>query len=901
MSSRPRWRKVWRDLWLHKARTALVVLAIAVGILGAGAVLDTWSLLRRATRDEFRASNPAGATLRTEAVDAALLARVRALPAVAFAQARRAVTGSAEVEGEWRAARLFTFDDFSAISIGVVRPEAGAWPPADGMVVVERSSLDFARTGLGSTLVLQVGGGPRVALPVGGVARDVGLAPGWMDHVVYGFVTRATLARLGVPATLDELQIVAAPGRGDSQGLRGLRGLQGLGNLRGLRGLGGLGESAGEGDREAVRRVAYEVKRVVESTGRRVVDVDVPAPRRHVHAAQMDSLLFTQGAFGALALLLSGLLVFNLVTAMLAGQVREVGIMKALGARSGQIAAMYLGMALLLGLAACALAVPAAALAGRAYARFAADLLNFSLAGIAIPVPIVLLQIAVGALLPVAAAAIPVARGCRISVGAALRDLGIEPAEGAAAAIAAKAVVAPAVAGGPAIAASSHAARTGFALRSGLIGDARRRAGAAMGRPLLLALRNTFRRRQRLALTLATLSCGGAIYLGAINLRAAVAGSLDLLFAAQRFDLSVRFARPYPAQAVEAVAAGVPGVRRAEAWATAHAAVSRPDGTQGNTFSISAAPPASTLLAPTVERGRWLRQGDARALVVTRRLLEDEPALEPGRVATLLIEGRSATWQVVGVAEAGPTVGAYAPRQAVAAILSTGTGAVAGPGGAARPDEPAAAGNASGAGGAGRAGGGAGAEGSAAAGILVVAANSADPAAQLDLMQRLRAALADAGYEVQSGELAAQQRKAFEDHLLMVVAFLGVMGQLTILVGGLGLASTMSLAVLERTREIGVLRAIGARHRTIFAMVQVEALTIALLAWLAAIPLSVPMSVILGRAFGRIMFRVPLVLLPQAGGVLRWAVVAALVAFAAAGWPARRATRITTSAALAYE
>ena len=65
-------------------------------------------------------------------------------------------------------------------------------------------------------------------------------------------------------------------------------------------------------------------------------------------------------------------------------------------------------------------------------------------------------------------------------------------------------------------------------------------------------------------------------------------------------------------------------------------------------------------------------------------------------------------------------------------------------------------------------------------------------------------------------------------HLLMVADFLGVMAWVMIAVGGLGLASTMSLAVLERTREIGVMRAIGARHGAIHLIIQVEGLVIAL-------------------------------------------------------------------------
>src|SRR6478672_8267658 len=97
-----RWTKVRRDIWLHRSRSALVVAAIVVGIVGAGAVLDAWSLLRRVTRDGYLATNPPSATLRMDRVDAALLARVRAMPSIRAATARRAVSASIRTSGGWR-------------------------------------------------------------------------------------------------------------------------------------------------------------------------------------------------------------------------------------------------------------------------------------------------------------------------------------------------------------------------------------------------------------------------------------------------------------------------------------------------------------------------------------------------------------------------------------------------------------------------------------------------------------------------------------------------------------------------------------------------------------------------------------------------------------------------------
>ncbi|HUP41715.1 MAG TPA: ABC transporter permease, partial [Thermoanaerobaculia bacterium] len=736
------WRKGLRDAWLHRGRSLLVVLAIALGIAGSGAVLDNWALLLRVTTEGYLATNPASATLRTDAIDGALLDRVRELPAVAETQARRTVVGGVRVGDAWQTALLFAAEDLAHLRIHTVEPQEGAWPPVDGGIVVERSSVDYAGLALGDRVSVRVGDGPLQTLAVTGIARDSGLAPGWMEHAVYGFVTPETLERLGAPSDFDQLQITVRD-----------------------RSLG----------RREVRRVAAEVQAAVESTGRRVWEVDVPEPGEHIHAAQMGSLLFTQGAFGALALLSSGFLVVNLISALLAGQVREIGVMKAIGGGAGRIAALYLGLALGLGLLACSIAVPAAAYLGLRYARLSAELLNFDLGDLTIPFWAILLQVAAGTLLPVAAAAVPVAHGCRMPVGEALRDLGL---------------------GG----------RAEGWVPGGLL---HRFAGPT--RPFLLSLRNAFRRRQRMALTLLTLALGGAVYLGALGLRASIRGSVSHLFGTLiRSDMTLQLAEPQPVGRIETAVARVPGVARVEAWGAVRAAPLGDDGLVGGSFQLTFLPPATAMLALPVDRGRWLREGDRRALVVSRRLLAEAPDLAVGREVTLVVGGRETRWRVVGVVASGPMATAFAAREALAEL-----------GGGGQVDR------------------------------VVVIAEAEGPAAQAELIRRLRDGLGRDGLAVAAGVLTAETRRVLEDHLLMAASFLLVMSLVTIAVGGLGLASTMSLAVLERTREIGVLRAIGARHGTILGIVQAEGLVIALLSWALAIPLSLPISVLLARRFGR--------------------------------------------------
>ena len=113
--------------------------------------------------------------------------------------------------------------------------------------------------------------------------------------------------------------------------------------------------------------------------------------------------------------------------------------------------------------------------------------------------------------------------------------------------------------------------------------------------------------------------------------------------------------------------------------------------------------------------------------------------------------------------------------------------------------------------------------------------------------------------------------------------------------------STMSLTVLERTREIGVMRAIGAADGDIQRIVITEGLAIGVLSWMLGVMLSIPITFVLDYGVGISIFQSPLNAVFSWTGSFVWLFGILLVAVLASAIPALRASRLAIRETLVYE
>jgi putative ABC transport system permease protein len=157
------------------------------------------------------------------------------------------------------------------------------------------------------------------------------------------------------------------------------------------------------------------------------------------------------------------------------------------------------------------------------------------------------------------------------------------------------------------------------------------------------------------------------------------------------------------------------------------------------------------------------------------------------------------------------------------------------------------------------------------------------------------------GIEISTVVIGSDILRANTQTTDVLVLFLMIMSVLIALVGGLGMASTMSINVFERTREIGVMRAIGASNGAIMRLVIVEGMIIGVISWIFGAILGMPISYLLGNVVGATLLRSPLKFVFSFEGFFIWLAMILVIAALACALPARNAVRLTVREVLAYE
>ncbi len=153
---------------------------------------------------------------------------------------------------------------------------------------------------------------------------------------------------------------------------------------------------------------------------------------------------------------------------------------------------------------------------------------------------------------------------------------------------------------------------------------------------------------------------------------------------------------------------------------------------------------------------------------------------------------------------------------------------------------------------------------------------------------------------IKVGWSEARLGTAQSGHVSLLIAALILMAVIMAVVGVIGLMSAMGTSVVERSREFGVMRAIGGQSSAIIRNVMSEGVFIGAMSWVIAGLLSLPLSAAVGRLVGTLAFFSPLPLTLSPAAVVGWLAIVVVGSMAASAYPAWKASRLTIRETLAY-
>jgi len=585
------------------------------------------------------------------------------------------------------------------------------------------------------------------------------------------------------------------------------------------------------------RQVASVVKERLAKQGVSVAATLYQDPDKHWGRVFVEGMALVTKVLAVISMLLSAVLVSNTLMAIITQQTNQLGILKAIGGTSFTVTRVYLSGVVIYGLLSLAIALPLGSLASFRISSWFLSIYNIEYTQYTSSPQATLFMVVAALVVPLVAALIPILQGAAITVRQAIASYGL-----------------------------------GGDFGSNWID----RLVERFGRRFLIsyqamALANTFRRKGRLLLTQLVLIIAGVMFLMVMSLSSSIDATLDAEFARRDHDVIISFDELQRVDRTVAMVEAAPGVDHAGMWLAAPATILHQGQKMldaGLGSQLQGVPVEDPMYKPLIVEGRWLQAGDGRVIVMNKTTADDEH-IRVGDMVTLDlgVMGES-DWQVVGLYRVflmfggGFNVDAlYGSRDAVfAATKKTGR-----------------------------------------ANLLFVRTQDQAPEVVELIASQLGDLFRGHNIEILQTETMPSTRRTSDVSFSYVVIMLMVLAVIVAMVGGIGLMGALWISVIERTKEIGVMRAIGALSRTIVGMFILEGVVQGLMSWVIAVPLSLLVTPIMANALGMAMFNSRLDYQFNIQAVFIWLGTILAVALVAAIIPARNATRINVRQSLTYE
>lgn len=795
------WHKVWHDLWHYKVRTLLAVLSIAAGVFAVGVVFGMTDQLLSGMDAAHQAVTPSHLNMSlARFASAAEIEGIRRVPGVLDVEpyTQIALEYRFAPDAPWKLGVVNLRQAWENQRMDVTQLRAGEWPRRD-KIAVERLSADYNNSKIGDTVSFKQVDRIR-SFPVTGRVRHPFVPPPQFGGQAFFFMSPEALEQFGIPKGKFGSVLVRI-------------------------------EPYSE---EYAREVATAIKERLANQGIGVAATFYQNPTRHWGRVFMEGINLVMQVLAVVSLLLSVILVYNTLSALIAQQTNQIGVLKAIGGRTWTIAQLYFVNVLVYGFLALCIALPLGVFLAWSITRSFLNLFNIDYDAFQYSRTALLLQLGAALVVPLLAALIPVLNGARITVREAIASYG---------------------------------------LGSDFGSNAFDRAVEKIGAKLLpsqyaTALGNMFRRKGRFILTQFVLVMAGTMFLMVMTLSSSMDYTLENFFAMRPYDVTAWLNNRPRASRVLDLAKSVQNISAAQV-VLAFPATLRKQGARvqeaGLGTTVEGVDPRGNFFSERMVTGRWLAPDDEQAVVVTYDTA-NKNNFRVGELITLDlgVYGKR-EWRIVGIYQpllAGNFSGdvVYAPLLALENATK-------------QYDR---------------------------ASRLVVRTNVHDEPASTYARDTLRDLAVERNISIAAFQTEAELQRAVQSQFGLITFMLLALAIIVAVVGGIALMGALSISVVERTKEIGVLRAIGARTRTLLAMFMLEGVLQGLVSWTLAVLIAFVLAQPMADIMGKTILNLPLDFAYNWNAVFIWLGIVLVISILASILPARNATRVSVRDSLAY-
>ncbi len=775
------------NLRINPGRTLLVLFALVIGLWGLGSLSVSYTILRNDLTENFIRTKPAHVTITSKDFSSFDIDQFRDRPDVESAEFRDITTELIEVyPNRWFPLILFGVEDFTNFHLGEFFLEKGQKVPPAGTILIEREGLKLSTLDVGSSVRIRGRNSEIINVPISGICYDPALAPGTMEHMIYGYTDKKTYSMISGKESNRQL-------------------IFRLNNIS---------------SRQDIQRLTSLIAENLRSDEITIEKISIPVPDEHPHQFQLDSLMYLQACIGLLAFVMGVILVWQLMNAIMARHVRQIGILKAVGASRNQVLFTYSIMVFILGLVSCVIAIPLAIKTGFGYAAFVAGVLNFEILTQSLPFQLYFFLISAGILFPFIASFSTLSKGVDLSVVEALADYGAKLER-------------------------SNSSVTKLPLSS----------------KMSMAVRNTMRQKTRLIITIAALALGIAIFNSGFNLRQSLITALDEIRSSLNYDVQVILKDQLSFDQVAKHFDSIDNVDQMEAWSGGTCVVHTGKYNYANEISVIAPPYNTELINMQLFEGRWFENSEEPEIVVNPRAFEIFEDPEIGKSYEVYLQGQKVRLKLTGIIDSfGPPI-IYMDREVFDRACNHEHN------------------------------------------IKRIVFSAEDKELRkIALLQRdIETAIESSDLSVLSLASNVGLLASIYAHLNIILTMVTVLALLVLIVSALGMASAMGVNILERTREIGVLRAIGAVPKLIRGMFVIEGMVVICISIMIGLVVAWPLSTLMAWFFGGLIFRIPMDYAFSISGFLITVSVTLGFGWLASRIPAAKAGKISTREALAYE